>query len=41
MSDGTMVVVNQASGCVGEETDVRVLSPHQTGAGVIIFAEKV
>lgn len=41
LGDGTMVVVNQASESVGAEIDIRVLSPHQTGAGVIIFAERM
>jgi uncharacterized protein YacL len=39
MSDGTMVVVNQAQPHIGQEADIRVLSLVQTGAGVIVFAE--
>lgn len=39
LSDGTMVVVNQASQAIGQQVTVRVQSLHQTGAGVIVFAE--
>jgi uncharacterized protein YacL len=39
LPDGTMVVVNQAQPCVGQQVDVQVQSLLQTGAGVIVFAE--
>ncbi len=39
MPDGTMVVVNRAQQCVGQQVDAQVQSQLQTGAGVIIFAE--
>ena len=39
MNDGTMVVVNQAQARLGQEVDAQVQSLHQTGAGVIVFAE--
>lgn len=39
LSDGTMVVVNQAQALVGRQVDVQVVSLLQTGAGVIVFAE--
>ncbi len=41
LADGTMVVVNGAGGSVGETLPVRVGNLTQTGAGVMIFAEKV
>lgn len=39
LNDGTMVVVNGAQSLVGQPVQVRVQSLHQTGAGVIIFAD--
>src|SRR6266850_3380073 len=39
LSDGTMVVVNQAQTLIGQQVQVQVISSHQTGAGVIIFAD--
>ncbi|MFM1767851.1 MAG: hypothetical protein RJA22_380 [Verrucomicrobiota bacterium] len=39
LGDGTMVVVNGASGLVGQQVMLQVQSLHQTGAGVIVFAE--
>ena len=39
LNDGTMVVVNDASRYIGQQTHVQVSSVRQTGAGVIIFAE--
>jgi uncharacterized protein YacL len=39
LNDGTMVVINGAHSLVGQPVEVRVQSLHQTGAGVIIFAE--
>ncbi len=41
LPDGTMVVVNGAGDRVGETLPVRVGNLTQTGAGVMIFAEKV
>src|SRR6266702_7292802 len=38
MPDGTMVVVNHAQACIGQQVDAQVQSLLQTGAGVIIFA---
>ena len=38
-ADGTMVVVNHAQNSVGQQVDVQVQSLHQTGAGVIVFAD--
>ncbi|PWU13215.1 MAG: twitching motility protein PilT [Verrucomicrobia bacterium] len=37
--DGTMVVVNNANSAIGKHVEVQVQSLHQTGAGVIVFAE--
>jgi uncharacterized protein YacL len=39
LNDGTMVVINGAQSLVGQPVEVRVQSLHQTGAGIIIFAE--
>jgi uncharacterized protein YacL len=39
LPDGTMVVVNQAQPFVGQQVEATVQSLHQTGAGVIVFAE--
>ncbi|MBU6399399.1 MAG: TRAM domain-containing protein [Verrucomicrobia bacterium] len=39
LGDGTMVVVNQAQGLIGQQIEVQVLSLLQTGAGIIIFAD--
>ena len=39
LSDGTMVVVNQAQHLIGRQVQAEVQSLLQTGAGVIIFAE--
>lgn len=39
LSDGTMVVVNQAQKLVGQQVEVQVQSLLQTGAGVIVFAD--
>jgi uncharacterized protein YacL len=39
LPDGTMVVVNQAHPMIGQDVEVQVQSLHQTGAGVIVFAE--
>jgi uncharacterized protein YacL len=39
LPDGTMVVVNSASGRIGQQLEVTVQSLIQTGAGVIVFAD--
>ncbi len=39
LNDGTMVVVNLAQSLIGQQAEVQVHSLHQTGAGVIVFAE--
>jgi uncharacterized protein YacL len=39
LNDGTMVVVNHAQALIGQQVDVQVQTLHQTGAGVIVFAE--
>jgi uncharacterized protein YacL len=39
LNDGTMVVINGAHSFIGQPVQVRVQSLHQTGAGIIIFAE--
>src|SRR2546421_10091011 len=38
LPDGTMVVVNHAQACVGQNVEAQVQSLLQTGAGIIIFA---
>jgi uncharacterized protein YacL len=39
LNDGTMVVVNNAHGFIGQQIDVQVQSLVQTGAGVLVFAD--
>jgi uncharacterized protein YacL len=39
LPDGTMVVVNHAQQFVGQQVEAQVQSLHQTGAGVIVFAD--
>lgn len=39
LNDGTMVVVNNAQGLVGQQVDIEVQSLHHSGAGVMVFAE--
>ncbi len=39
LPDGTMVVVNHAKASLGQQVEVQVQALHQTGAGVIVFAE--
>jgi uncharacterized protein YacL len=39
LNDGTMVVVKGAQTVIGQQADVLVQSLHQTGAGVIVFAD--
>jgi uncharacterized protein YacL len=39
LNDGTMVVINGAHSLIGQAVLVQVHSLHQTGAGVIIFAD--
>ena len=39
LADGTMVVVNGAHSLVGQQVQAHVQALHQTGAGVIVFAD--
>ncbi len=39
LPDGTMVVVNHAQAFVGQNVEAQVQTLHQTGAGIIIFAD--
>ena len=39
MPDGTMVVVNNGHGAIGQQVEVQVQSLLQTGAGIIVFAD--
>jgi uncharacterized protein YacL len=39
MPDGTMVVVNNGQSHIGQQVEAEVQSLHQTGAGIIVFAE--
>jgi uncharacterized protein YacL len=39
LPDGTMVVVNQGQHCIGQQVEAQVQTLHQTGAGIIVFAE--
>jgi uncharacterized protein YacL len=39
LPDGTMVVVNNAHNCIGQQVDAQVQTTHQTGAGIIVFAD--
>ena len=39
LNDGTMVVVNNGHGFVGQQIEIQVQSLVQTGAGVLIFAD--
>jgi len=39
LPDGTMVVVNNGQGALGQQVEVQVQSLLQTGAGVIVFAD--
>jgi uncharacterized protein YacL len=39
LPDGTMVVVNNAQAAIGQQVEVQVQSLHQTGAGIIVFAD--
>jgi uncharacterized protein YacL len=39
LPDGTMVVVNNAQGMVGQQVEAQVQSTLQTGAGIIVFAD--
>jgi uncharacterized protein YacL len=39
LPDGTMVVVNQAQPRIGQQVEAQVQTLHQTGAGVIVFAD--
>ena len=39
LPDGTKVVVNNAQAYIGQQVDAQVQSTHQTGAGIIVFAD--
>lgn len=39
LSDGTMVVVNDAQPVIGKQVEVEVVNLLQTGAGIIVFAD--
>ena len=39
LPDGTMVVVNNAQEHIGQQVEAQVQSTHQTGAGIIVFAD--
>lgn len=39
LPDGTMVVINHAHPLIGQQVEVQVQTLHQTGAGVIVFAD--
>lgn len=39
LNDGTMVVINNGQSLIGQQITVKVVSLHQTGAGIIIFAD--
>jgi uncharacterized protein YacL len=39
LPDGTMVVVNNGQGVIGQQAEVQVQSLLQTGAGIIVFAD--
>jgi uncharacterized protein YacL len=39
LPDGTMVVVNNGNGAIGQQVEVQVQSLLQTGAGIIVFAD--
>ena len=39
LSDGTMIVVNQAASKIGETVDAAVTSTLETGSGLMVFAE--
>jgi uncharacterized protein YacL len=39
LTDGTMVVINGGQSFIGQQTEVQVQSLHQTGAGIMVFAE--
>ncbi len=40
LPDGTMIVVNQASGDIGNSLDVVVITTLQTASGTLVFAER-
>ena len=40
MPDGTMIVVNNGQSYIGQQVEVEVQSLLQTGAGIIVFAER-
>jgi uncharacterized protein YacL len=39
LSDGTMIVVNQAASKIGETVDAAVTSTLETGSGLMVFSE--
>jgi len=39
LNDGTMVVVNNGHGFIGQQVEIQVQSLVQTGAGILVFAE--
>jgi uncharacterized protein YacL len=39
LPDGTMVVINGAHNLVGQQVESYVQALHQTGSGVIVFAD--
>jgi len=39
LPDGTMVVVNNAQSLIGQQVEAQVQTTHQTGAGIIVFAD--
>jgi uncharacterized protein YacL len=39
LPDGTMVVVNSGQAALGQQVEAQVQALHQTGAGIIVFAE--
>ena len=41
LDDGTMIVIEGAGGCEGQEKDVAVTSVLQTAAGRMIFAKVI
>jgi uncharacterized protein YacL len=41
LTDGTMVVVNDAQNVIGQQVDAQVQSTLQTGAGIIVFADRL
>lgn len=40
LPDGTMVVINGAQDAIGQNIETEITTLHQTGAGIILFAER-